>query len=499
MTFDYLVVGNSVLGLTTAYRLSQLAPNAKIAIVGPSARTSGATAAAGAMLGVFGEVTAATFTDEYDQNYFELSLQAQTLWPDFVSELNSQLDETDHVQIHPNGTFILLNTHGTSKDDTPNYQTILHALKKYDEPHTEVMPEEITGLCPEERSRSLSGVYIPNERSINPMAVLRALELVLQQKQHVTQIDATVSTLLTAEQNAHRIKGVALNNGDVYEASQVIIAAGVGSQDLIDSLPALKGRVPHIMSGDGVSFVFDQTLLGEHQIEHVIRTPNRAGACGLHVVPNAKNKHLLYLGAGNMMQCRPLPGASMESATWIMKSSLQEINKHLGDARLLKFNQGNRPTSIDSYPLFGASTSVEGLWFLTGTGRDGFQRSPLLSWHIAKKLTGETSLTEIEKKTLDIFDAFAPERLPLQSETQEEAMQRLQKEVYCALHETNGLLTTGLHAPFPDWLDRDIRHIYDQLDTDIALPPMAILPIVCRRWPVSTVKDYLDAAKQAWA
>jgi hypothetical protein len=189
----------------------------------------------------------------------------------------------------------------------------------------------------------------------------------------------------------------------------------------------------------------------------------------------------------------------MESATWIMKSSLKEINKHLGDARLLKFNQGNRPTSIDGYPLFGATTSVEGLWFLTGTGRDGFQRAPLLSWHIAKKLTGATALSEIEKNTLEIFDLFAPERLPLQTDTQEEAIQHLKKEVYCALHETDGLLTTGLHASFPDWLNRDIRDIYAQLDTDLALPPMAVLPIVCRRWPVNMVKDYLDAAKLAWA
>ena len=86
MYFDYLIVGNSVLGLTTAYRLSQLQPYAKIGIVGPSARISGATVAAGAMLGVFGEVTAAMYADEYDKAYFELAHQAQALWPDFVAQ-----------------------------------------------------------------------------------------------------------------------------------------------------------------------------------------------------------------------------------------------------------------------------------------------------------------------------------------------------------------------------------------------------------------------------
>ena len=497
MSFDYLIVGNSILGLTTAYRLNQLAPSAKIGIIGPTQRTSSATAAAGAMLGLFGEVTATRHTNQYDKAYFELAHYAQSVWPDFVAELNDQLSAEQAIRIHPNGTFVLRNTQDTHTDDSLNYQAILRALKEYNEPHETIEPQDIPGLAQEASARALASVYIPNERSINPMSVLHGLERVLHTKPPVTQIDGIVTRLCTAKHHS-AIAGVELLNGDRHSADQVIIAAGVGSQDLIDTLPTLQGRIPHIMSGDGVSFVFDQSALGPHKIKHVIRTPNRAGAYGLHLVPNIHDKDVLYLGAGNVMQWRPLPGASMESATWLMNSSLQSMSKHLGNARLLRFNQGNRPTPIDGYPLLGACSSISGLWCLTGTGRDGFQRSPALSEQIAKQLTDSTRCSTSAQTTCTIFDTFAPERLPIQTISQAESIVQLQKAILCAPHEIHSLLPRDLQTPVPEELHRHISSVYAQLNTDLALVSTAMLPLIYRRWSIDTVKAYLDTAQKAW-
>ena len=55
------------------------------------------------------------------------------------------------------------------------------------------------------------------------------------------------------------------------------------------------------------------TLHPTQRIEHAIRTPNRAGTCGIHVVPQAGDQ--FYIGAGNMLQENLLPGALAESAT----------------------------------------------------------------------------------------------------------------------------------------------------------------------------------------
>ncbi len=498
LMFDYLIVGNSILGLMTAYRLTQFSPNATIAIVGSSNRTGGATISAGAMLGVFGEVTNSIFSSDLNHRQFQYAHQNTSLWFDLIDELNDQVELEEQIKIHPNGTFILLNAHGTSKDDTPNYHAILRALKESEEPHTELEPKDVPGLCPEERARSIRSVYIPGEHSIKPIAVLNLLEKVLLKTGNVEFINQNAIELVMSNASSAQIDGVKLKQGNVIKAGNVVVAAGVGSQQLIDSLPVLKGRIPYLMSGDGVSYLLDQSVLGEHKIEHVIRTPNRAGACGLHVVPNIDEPNSLYMGAGNMVQWESLQGASMESANWIMGGGMQEINKHLADARIRQINQGNRPTPIDGFPLLGASSSVNGLWFLTGTGRDGFHRSPLLSSHLVKKMLGENNWSTAEANTLSTFEQFAPERPLIELYSQDDAIKLMASEIDCALHETGGLLTTGLHAPFPDWLSNDIRNIYQELDTSLALQPMVIFPIVCRRWKPELVKSYLESHKQAW-
>jgi L-2-hydroxyglutarate oxidase LhgO len=56
-TFDVLIIGNGILGYSTAYALFMEDPSLKIGIIGPSNCLAGATKAAGAMLGCFGEIT----------------------------------------------------------------------------------------------------------------------------------------------------------------------------------------------------------------------------------------------------------------------------------------------------------------------------------------------------------------------------------------------------------------------------------------------------------
>ncbi len=471
MGFDYLIIGNAILGLTTAYRLTQADPQAKIGIIGPASRTGSATMAAGAMLGLFGEVTTAHETNQYDQANFQLAYHAQTLWPDFIADLNTQLKSEDAVQIHPHGTFILLNTQDTDHDDTAPYHAILRALQAHQEPHTNVAPQDIPGLHPEIATHTTASIYIPGERSINPRAVIRALETVLTQHPRVTQLNNTAVQLRTSTTDQPTIAGVTLDNGNQLDAAQVILAAGVGSQDLIDTLPLPAGRIPPILSGDGISFLLDQRPLGTQQIQHVIRTPNRTGACSLHLVPGATRTHHLYLGAGNNMQWRTQPGASLNHAANMMHTGLREIGTHLGKAQLLKLNQGSRPITIDGYPLYGACPSIPGLWLLTGTGRDGLQRSPLLSLHLVNKLTGTTPQSPAEQATQAIFNTFAPERLPIRT-----------------CHQANSILQP-----------QQITSLQAQLETEPTLPITTLLPILQGRWPADRVKHYLDAARQAHA
>src|SRR4051794_8379919 len=102
-TFDVVIVGNGILALSTAYALSQLDSKLVIAIVGPSSRHGGATAAAGAMLGCFGEVTKSTYQSEYTLKKLELSYKAKLMWNDWIMSVNdsSSLIEKNEIK---NGT-----------------------------------------------------------------------------------------------------------------------------------------------------------------------------------------------------------------------------------------------------------------------------------------------------------------------------------------------------------------------------------------------------------
>ena len=69
-TVDLSIVGNGILGLMTAYELTNKDSSLKIAVIGPSGQKGGASQASGAMLGCFGEITDQTFFNEQAEKRF---------------------------------------------------------------------------------------------------------------------------------------------------------------------------------------------------------------------------------------------------------------------------------------------------------------------------------------------------------------------------------------------------------------------------------------------
>ena len=67
-----IIVGNGIIGLTTAFRLLQRAgPNDRISIVGRVQREGSATLAAAAMLNSFAEVEVGSLDSEVELFHFE--------------------------------------------------------------------------------------------------------------------------------------------------------------------------------------------------------------------------------------------------------------------------------------------------------------------------------------------------------------------------------------------------------------------------------------------
>ena len=84
----YILVGNGIIALTTAFRLCNLiGENDNIIIVGPKNRDGSATLAAAAMLNNFGEIEGHTLATSAGKFHFDLSREAAQLWPSFEEEI----------------------------------------------------------------------------------------------------------------------------------------------------------------------------------------------------------------------------------------------------------------------------------------------------------------------------------------------------------------------------------------------------------------------------
>lgn len=451
--FDLVIVGNGIIGYSIAFALVCIDPNINICIIGPKDRRGSATTSSGAMLGCFGEVTKATFKSKYGEDKFQLSILAKNLWPDWIDNIRSK---GGRVETNP-GTIIILNAK-SGKLDSENYDEILKALKKKKEKFEEVNPLDITGLNPVDDCRPLRALFIPGEDSINPLQLLSSFEEILRKKNNVTFIDEMVDDLLIEKT---KIKSLKTKNFNVV-GNKYIFAAGSASQYLIDKIPQISHSIPRLLSGVGYSILLKSPQ--QFLIKNVIRTPNRAGACGLHVLPR---NEMLFLGASNNVAVSPGTIPKIGMTRFLLECLTDQIDKNMHTAEIHAINVGNRPITVDAFPLVG-KTSVDNLWILSGTYRDGIHQSPILATKLARQIMlGESDA---------LINKFTPQRLPIVTQSKKEMMEEIR------LHYISGAFEHSMKLPkigwddmFEEMIKKRIESLYEELNVEIPIPTELIL------------------------
>ncbi|MGO1068950.1 NAD(P)/FAD-dependent oxidoreductase [Lysobacter sp. CA199] len=481
-SYDVVVVGNGVLGMATARALQLRDPRLRVLVVGPAARTGAASAAAGAMMGCYGEVTAQLLRTPSGRAKLAKGIAAAGHWPAWMEGINAELPQAERVSMNL-GTVVFSNAKsGTIEDE--NYAAIQQALREHGAAFEELDPNRVPGLNPAEDCRPSRALRLPGEGSIDAAQLLRALTALIERSSSLSFLDATVTAL---EIHGGRIKGVRLADGRVVAAPQVVLAAGVWTQTILDTAPELARRIPRLFSGGGTSLVLETIAPAP---PHVLRTPNRAFACGLHAVPRGGNQ--LYVGATNTLFAQPMLRTSPADMFFLLECALDQLDQDLCAAQLVAWQAGNRPVAIDTCPLIGP-TSVEGLWLLTGTYRDGLFLSPLLGQHMADRVCGGPGLFE---------EAFSPERKPIALYTQAQARAEALKH-YLAMGSEHGirLPRVGWHRAFPKFYEQMLNGLYDELGDDEFVLPPELLAIVAsdRARMVPFFRDYYAQVRQAWA
>jgi len=452
--FDIIIVGDGILGYSTALSILEKSPELKLAIIGNQSLNA-ASIGAGAMLSCFAEVTHTTFSNKYSVTKFEMGRNALKKWPNWIINLNQYIDEKLEIK---NGTYILLNAKSGILD-TKNFLAVKQALQEYQEPYEEILSNEIPYINPIESCRPLQTIYLPNEGYINPVKLKNSLKEVLMSIFDVTFINAKVENI---QYSNLAVKGVVLESNEIIFAEKVILATGAYTQTLINKIPEIRDKIPLTFAGVGYAAL----ISSKNDVQNVIRTPNRAGACGLHVLP--RDNTSLYIGATNNIYSSPQSSISLGLAQFLIKCAIEQIDQKFYQSEIKNWIVGNRPVTVDTFPLIG-KTSIEGLIILSGTYRDGLHLSPYLSKYIADLVLNNHVIENL----------FTPERSFITTMTRQESIKEY------LLHYQSGCYEHGMSLPlfmnenfFIDKFKNQVEDIYDELNIDFGLMPEILLMLI---------------------
>lgn len=465
-----VIIGNGILALTIAFRLSRrAAAGDRISIIGKRERTGSATLAAGAMLNSFAEIESGSLDSELDLYRFELGHLATKMWPKFEQELISAAGDClphgcrkcqgfQGGGCVDCGTYVVNNTAADDLDDE-NFDAILAALRDFNEPHELVSPKDIPNYLPDQRHRATRALYIHNEGWFNPRLMVEKLDAILARDHRITFVEAHVAKL---EQINGAIASAVLEDGRRIEGDHFVVAVGASVSALMDN-SKLGIELQRIFYGVGVSI---EIRSPDNPHTKCIRTPNRGLACGIYSVPYISadcNDHIL-LGASNFMSPTPYPYGRITSVESLLQAGMEQINRNFYRADLVRVNVGWRPTSQDTYPMIG-KTSIPNLIVASGTKRDGFHMSPLLSEYVAAMVHGET----VDKR----FEVFSPERKPIRSLTRTQAINKATRHLTSAAYQ-HGF--TPSKSRMPDQVEKmfrdDLEKLHDQVGAiDWGIPP----------------------------
>jgi glycine/D-amino acid oxidase-like deaminating enzyme len=388
------------------------------------------------MLGCFGEVTKSLLSSEHGRAKLDLDLRAREHWTQWDEQLRADSGD-ERSLLSAQGTVVLLNTMGSGAVDSANFRAIEATLDEYGEPHETLDPEDMDWLTPNDLSRSLRGLFIPGEHAADSHRLLAKLDQALV-RLGGRIVDAEARGV---QAQGGRVTGVELATGEVLAADHVVVAAGARSLELLDQVDDARRQMPPMVSGYGVSALLETEdgLLPRS----VIRTPNRAFACGLHCVPRGGG--VLHVGATNIISAQPRRFAAVGDLQFLLGCAVDQLHTDLSAAALLSVQVGNRPVPADGFPLIGQG-GVDGLWLATGTYPDGLHQSPLLAQHIATLIEGKSS-------DFDFLSAFTPMRAPLAGGTRAQVVSTAVEH----------MMATGWESRWnvvPEWPLRIERHLH---------------------------------------
>ncbi len=367
---DVTVAGNGLLGLSAAFEL--LRRDLTVTVIGPRAgdHQGQASRAAGAMLTVFSEVEASHPLHRAELEVGQ-RIAARQLYGTWLSDVNAAAGTS--VTLNP-GVWVIGN--GFGRDDDAELKAIHAAAQRNGWAAEFGDVRDVEGLAPQHRA--FAALLLAGEASVDPAAILSALETAVAGHPRCQWIDAHAATVSAGGDHLM----VTADDGQAAISAHLVLAAGAASGLLLDGELAKRAAIPPVFSGRGVSM----TVTAPFRLPVAVRTPNRGFACGSHIVPRPDGT--VYLGATNRLSTEPdadrRPG--LDEIATLIHDGAAELNTGLRQAALVQARVGHRPVTVDHLPLIG-TTGHPMIHVATATYRCGVLLAPLAANLIADGIT----------------------------------------------------------------------------------------------------------------
>jgi glycine oxidase len=348
-TWDAIVIGGGVIGLSIALELNKL--GIRVLVLERSQIGREASHAAGGML---------AYCDPHINRVLRpFAAESVKLYPELVHELE---DETKvHIDLRQHGTIAFLEA-----GEVPFLGR-------------ELTTEQVFSLEPQLAAPGVA--HLLPESSLNPRGLVEALSKSL----HHRKVDiSTGSSVLSVETKDKKVSGVRTEKS-FYPAPIAINCAGAWASDIppveIRTRP-VKGQMLSIVPPPGAP---------HFSLTHVVRHQ------GCYVIPRSDGRIVV--------------GSTVEEAGYdkrVDTDLLQGLHQRaaylfpeLGEGRILEVWAGLRPGTPDGLPFVG-ETNYSGYLAATGHYRDGILLAPITARIIGQIVTGK----DPEVSLLP----FAPER-----------------------------------------------------------------------------------------
>jgi glycine oxidase len=380
---DIVIVGNGALGMTLAMTLARESSSTRIAVVGPPLRCGSASLAAAAMINVWGEIESGSLEEPPLAARLSMARSALALWDAHAEILSAHSSRSVLVRW---GTYVLSSSRGTATEER-SFAYLQRTMERERIPYSCVSPEDLKFLAADPAARPMKALRIP-DGCVDSRSVIEALDETVAHLPACSAIPAYVKEMVV-DRNGDKL--LRLSEGEDLVTQTVVLANGAYAQSLINPIPALKDTVPRLFfgGGRGLDVYFPpgvRTPAGLDQLDAVVRTMDRGGGCGMHLVPFGNGR--FYLGASNALWLSPeeeVPKVQVISG--LLNGMTSEFHTGFLGAAFSIRAPGFRPVCLDTFPLLGES-DVRGVWFCNGTKRDGFTCAPFLAIEMAKAMAG---------------------------------------------------------------------------------------------------------------